>query len=282
MLKSALSSPVERQKEPIMKPARLVILGTALAAGIGAAVMVASSKPPEAPRIIRPAPVATDDVLVAAKALPLGSVVQPGDLKWQIWPKAQVPPNVLRKSMAPDALADFKGALVRASLDTGEPVYPDRLVKAGTASFLSAILPSGMRAVAINIDQQGSTTAGGFILPNDHVDVIHTFEDKDAARAGVPDPMVSETLLRNIRVLAIGQNIQEHNTDRVVVGSNATLELTPSQVDTILRAQRVGQLSLSLRSLADSKASQIEPVATDKPTDMTIVRYGVPVQIRPH
>ncbi|HEY5226127.1 MAG TPA: Flp pilus assembly protein CpaB, partial [Methylovirgula sp.] len=170
-----------------MKPIRILILGTALAAGIGAAVMVASPKPTETVRLVRQAPLATDDVLVAAKALPLGSVIQPGDLKWQSWPKAQVPPSVIRKSTAPGALPDFKGALVRAPLGAGEPVYPDRLVKAGTASFLSAILPSGMRAVAINIDQQGSTTAGGFILPNDHVDVIHTFEDKEAARAGVPD-----------------------------------------------------------------------------------------------
>lgn len=263
-----------------MKPIRLLILGTALVAGVGAAVMVASSKPPQRAKLARQAPVATDDVLVAAKALSLGSVIQPGDLKWQTWPKAQVPPSVVRKSATPGAILDFKGALVRASLGAGEPVYPDRLVKAGTASFLSAILPSGMRAVAINIDQQGSTTAGGFILPNDHVDVIHTFDDKEAARAGVPDPMVSETLLRNIKVLAIGQNIQEKNNERVIVGSNATLELTPSQVDTILRAQRVGQLSLSLRSLADSKTSSNEPAADDKPGGMTIVRYGVPIQVR--
>lgn len=265
-----------------MKPARLLILGTALAAGIGAAFMVASSKPPQ-PRIVRQAPVKTDGVLVAAKTLPLGSVIQPGDLKWENWPKAHVPPGVIRKSTTPQALADYKGALVRAPLGVGEPVYPDRLVKAGTASFLSAILPSGMRAVAINIDHQGSTTAGGFILPNDHVDVIHTFEDKAAARAGVPDPMVSETLLRNVRVLAIGQNIQEHNKERVVVGSNATLELTPGQVDTILRAQRVGQLSLSLRSLADSKTTSKDPATDDdRSNGMTIVRYGIPVQVRSH
>jgi pilus assembly protein CpaB len=263
-----------------MKPVRILILGTALAAGIGAAVMVASQKPQQPARLVRQAPVATDDVLVAAKALPLGSVIQSGNLKWQSWPKAQVPPGVIRKSAAPDALPDFKGALVRAPLGAGEPVYPDRLVKAGTASFLSAILPSGMRAVAINVDRQGSTTAGGFILPNDHVDVIHTFDDKEAARAGVPDPMVSETILRNVKVLAIGQNIQDKNNERVVVGSNATLELTPPQVDAILRAQRVGQLSLSLRSLADSKASSNEPASADKPTGMTIVRYGVPIQVR--
>ncbi len=265
-----------------MKPIRLLILGTALAAGIGAAVMVASTKPPEAPRpTIVHAPVATDAVLVAAKELVLGAVIQDGDLRWQNWPQANVPPNVIRTSQMPAALAEFKGALVRNPLGAGEPIYPDRLIKAGTASFMSAILPSGMRAVAINIDQQGSTTAGGFILPNDHVDVIHTYKDEEAAKAGVPDPMVSETLLRNIRVLAIGQNIQERNKERVVVGSNATLELTPQQVETIILAQRVGQLSLALRSMTDSKPSEADPPQNQKPTAMTIVRYGVPIQLRP-
>ncbi len=262
-----------------MKTTRLLILGTALAAGVGAAVMVATSKPPQPgkPAIVR-ARVVNDDVLVAAKPLALGEVIQDGDLRWQSWPKANVPPNVIEKSKMPDALTDFKGAFVRNFLGAGEPIYPDRLIKAGTAGFMAAILPSGMRAVAINIDQQGSTTAGGFIHPGDHVDVIHAYRDEEAAKAGVADPMVSEILLRNVRVLAIGQNIQERNNERVVVGSNATLELTPQQAETIILAQRNGQLSLALRSMADSKVS-----ATDLPqkrSEMTIVRYGIPVQMR--
>ncbi len=170
------------------------------------------------------------------------------------------------------------GALVRNPLAAGEPIFPDRLIRAGDTSFMAAILPSGMRAVAINIDQQGSQSAGGFILPSDHVDVIHTYRDEDAAKAGVPNPMVSETILHNITVLAIGQNIQEQNHERVVVGSNATLELTPQQVETIVLAQRIGQLSLSLRSLADSKVPQGNPDETQKPSGVTIVRYGIPIQ----
>jgi pilus assembly protein CpaB len=266
-----------------MKPIRLVILGTALVAGVGAAIMVASPKPPQTPRltIIR-APVATDDVLVTTKDLQLGTVITKDDLHWQGWPRGDIPPNAIRRSVAPTALADYTGALVRNPLAAGEPVFPDRLIRAGDTSFMSAILPSGMRAVAINIDQQGSQSAGGFILPNDHVDVIHTYRDEDAAKAGVPNPMVSETILRNINVLAIGQNIQEHNNERVVVGSNATLELTPQQVETIVLAQRVGQLSLSLRSLADSKPTAGNEHDTQKPTGMTIVRYGIPIQTQSH
>ncbi len=262
-----------------MKPIRLVILGTALLAGVGAAIMVASPRAPEPPRLtIVHAPVATDDVLVASKDLLLGTVIEKDDLHWQGWPRGDVPPNAIRRSLAPTALADYTGALVRNPLAAGEPIFPDRLIRSGDTSFMSAILPQGMRAVAINIDQQGSQSAGGFILPSDHVDVIHTYRDEDAAKAGVPNPMVSETILHNITVLAIGQNIQEQNHERVVVGSNATLELTPQQVETIVLAQRIGQLSLSLRSLADSKVPQGNPDETQKPSGVTIVRYGIPIQ----
>lgn len=263
-----------------MKTSRLLILGTALAAGVGAAVMVVTSKPPpNRPMIVR-APVATDDVLVAAKNLAIGTAIQNGDMRWQSWPKTNMPPNVITKNKMPSAFADFRTALVRTPISAGEPIFPDRLIKAGTGGFMAAILPAGMRAVAINIDQQGSQTAGGFILPDDHVDVIHTYRDEQAAKAGVADPMVSETLLRNIRVLAIGQNIQDRNDKRVVAGSNATLELTPQQVETISLAQRNGQLSLSLRSLTDNKISQKAPLSA--PNDMTVVRFGVPIQMRSH
>lgn len=264
-----------------MKSSRLLILGIALAAGVGAAVMVVTSKPPQSGRpMIVHAPVATDNILVAAKDLAIGTVIQNGDLHWQSWPKTNVPPNVVRQSTMPAALDNFKTAFVRIPISAGEPIYRDRLIKAGTAGFMAAILPSGMRAVAINIDQQGSQTAGGFILPNDHVDVIHTYNDAQAAKAGAGDSMVSDTLLRNIRVLAIGQNIQDHTNERVVAGSNATLELTPQQVETIIRAQRVGQLSLALRSIADNKISRKAPLPA--PNDMTIVRYGIPIQARSH
>ena len=280
MLESAQYSPV-RVAEPIMKSSRLLILGTALAAGVGAAIMVVTSKPRQTQRpMIVHAPVATEDVLVAAKSLAVGTVIQNGDLRWQSWPKANMPQNVISKNTMPAALDDFKTALVRLPVGAGEPIFPGHLIKAGTSGFMAAILPSGMRAVAINIDQQGSQTAGGFILPNDHVDVIHTYRDEQAAKAGVADPMVSETLLHNIRVLAIGQNIQDRNNERVAAGSNATLELTPQQVETIVLAQRVGQLSLSLRSLADDKASKT--TSGSAPNAITIVRYGVPIETRSH
>ena len=245
--------------------------------------MVAGSKPPPPVRQVVLAPtMPMEDVLVAAREIGFGSVIQDGDLRWQSWPKASVPPGVIRKAAMPNAIADFKGALSRNPIGPGEPLYADRLIQPGKSSFMAAILPAGSRAVAINIDAQGATTAGGFILPNDRVDVIHTFKDAEAARAG-GDGMVSETILRNVRVLAIGQNIQQQGDQRVVVGSNATLELTPRQVEKIVLAQRVGQLSLSLRSMADTgTTSNDDDEPLPKSGDMTIVRFGVPVDARAH
>lgn len=266
-----------------MKPARIVILATALVAGIGAAWMVAGSKPSAPIRQFVSAPgVPMDDILVAAKEIKFGSVIEPDDMRWQRWPKASVPPGVIRRSAMPNAIADFKGSLTRDPIGPGEPLYADRLIQPGSSSFMAAILPAGTRAVAINIDSQGATTAGGFILPNDRVDVIHTFKDAEAARAG-GDGMVSETILRNVRVLAIGQNIQQQGDQRVVAGSNATLELTPHQVEKIVLAQRIGQLSLSLRSMADTgTTSNDDDEPLPKSGDMTIVRFGVPVDARAH
>ena len=150
---------------------------------------------------------------------------------------------------------------------------PELLVKGPHSGFLASVLPSGSRAVAINIDTQGSSTAGGFILPNDRVDVIHTFHDEDAARKGISNSFVSQTILTNIRVLAIGQNIQEKNGERVITGANATLELTLAQAETIILAQRIGQLSLILRSMTDANAASEQYPAISG--GLMVVRNGL-------
>jgi pilus assembly protein CpaB len=134
--------------------------------------------------------------------------------------------------------------------------------------------------VAINIDTQGSSTAGGFILPNDRVDVINTFHDEDAARKGIGNSFAIQTILTNIRVLAIGQNFQEKNGERVITGANATLELTPAQAETIVLAQRVGQLSLILRSMTDANATGEQPPTHNN--GLMVVRNGVAIQDRAH
>ncbi|MDQ6702222.1 MAG: Flp pilus assembly protein CpaB [Pseudomonadota bacterium] len=264
-----------------MKTARLAVLGVALAAGMGAAILATGSKPPEVAAVQRPPPVTmTDDVMVAAKDLNFGAVLDASDLRWESWPKEHILEGLVRKSASPGGVEELQGSIVRSNFQMGEPLRRERLVKGPHSGFLAAVLPAGSRAVAINIDTQGSSTAGGFILPNDRVDVIHIFHDEDAARKGVANSYVSQTILTNIRVLAIGQNIQEKNGERVIAGANATLELTPSQAETIVLAQRVGQLSLILRSMSDANAPAGPPLNHNN--GLMVVRNGVAIQDRAH
>ena len=143
----------------------------------------------------------------------------------------------------------------------GEPIREAKLVNAKGSGFMAAILPSGMRAVSTQISPE--TGAGGFILPNDHVDVILTRRDREAEKATGTEVQTSETILSNVRVLAIDQTVQEKNGQKVVVGKTATLELTPRQVETLALAQQLGSLSLALRSITD--ATQDEPKTDDEP-----------------
>ena len=117
------------------------------------------------------------------------------------------------------------------------------------------MLPSGMRAVAINIDPSGGATAGGFILPNDRVDVIRVYRDEEQTKALGVEVNTAQTILTNVRVLAIGQTVQEKGGEKTVVGANATLELDPAQAELIVLAQRTagaGNLHLTLRSMLDA------------------------------
>ena len=139
---------------------------------------------------------------------------------------------------------------------------------------MAAVLPSGKRAVAIDLADQGKTAAGGFILPNDRVDVIRTFHPDEA-----PMSFASETILTNIRVLAIGQIVQEKSSDRTVIGGTATLEMTAEQAEKVILAQRTGQLTLSLRSMSDVASDDaVKPQAA--PVTMTIIRSGNASQSR--
>src|SRR5262249_53161737 len=141
----------------------------------------------------------------------------------------------------------------------------------GAAGYMAAILPSGMRAVSTEISPE--TGAGGFILPNDRVDVILSKRANNDAKQGNKQP-VSETILTNVRVLAIDQTVEEKNGQRVVVGKTATVELSPRQAETLTQARQLGTLSLALRSLLDAnKATEVED--NDQKSDINTVRFGV-------
>jgi pilus assembly protein CpaB len=236
-----------------MKKARLMFFGFVLACGAGAA-WLALDRPEPQPAALAPAPPPPqlEQVLVAARELSFGAVTQATDLAWRNWPKDALPPGVIRRSDSPNAIEDIKDSVVRGSFLAGEPIRREKLIKGGGSGYLSAILAPGYRAVAIAIDGAGATTAGNFILPNDRVDVIRIYRDEDAVRSGAGDAFVSETLVGNVRVLAIGQNAQEKGGQPIAAGTTATLELDPGQAETVILAQKIGQLSLVLRSMQDS------------------------------
>ena len=155
-----------------MKAARLVVLTVAIAAG-GVAAMLAgrSEKPPEVKTA--PAPkIATVDVLVAKSDIAMGQTVSPGDVRWQDWPANAATGNFIRKTDRPNAIEALSGSIARAPFVGGEPIREAKLVNAKGSGFMAAILPTGMRAISTQISPE--TGAGGFILPNDHVDVILT------------------------------------------------------------------------------------------------------------
>lgn len=252
-----------------MSPARIIILVVALVAGLGAALLVQRPGPaPVSVTKVQAAP--TVPVLTAATDIPVGSTVAAKDLRWLDWPLASVPGGVIRKDEAPDAEKEIIGQVARYAVLGAEPIRREKLIRTDGTGFLSAVLPSGMRAVAISTDSRGANTAGGFILPNDRVDVVSTWRGESTSGRG--EAQVSETILRNIRVLAIGQNVQERNGEKVVVGETATLEVDPGQVEVLIQAQKSGTLSLALRSLKDVNEAAPPPSADNA---MTLVRYGV-------
>jgi pilus assembly protein CpaB len=246
-----------------MKAARLVVLGIALVAG-GAAYMLSGRGPAPVKQIVAQ-PSETVDILVAKTDIDVGRSVSPENLAWQPWPVKAAGPLFIRRTARPDAIEDMKGSVARSPFIAGEPIREQKLVRSDGGGFMSAILPAGMRAVSTEISAE--TGAGGFILPNDYVDVILTREDNQE--------FVSETVLRNTRVLAIDQTVQEKDGQKVVVGKTATLELTPGQSETLTMSRRRGVLSLALRSLADARPAQGGAEEIDNASTVKFVRYGV-------
>ena len=262
-----------------MRSARLIILAIALVAGAVAFMLVRSiSKAPETEVVEVAKTVDVMAVLVAAKDLKPGSVISPKDLEWQDWPESSTP-SLIRKNERPEAIDEMKGAVVRSELVKGEPIRLSKVVSVGSGGYLSAVLPPGKRAISTAVSPE--TGAGGFILPNDRVDVILTRRENDPYKDG-KEVMISDTVLRNARVLAIDQTVEEKNGETVVVGSVATLELDPEQAETLALAQRMGELSLTLRSILDGK----EPSDSDRNLNpsrrgntVKMVRFGVSTQV---
>ncbi|WP_407156805.1 Flp pilus assembly protein CpaB [Bradyrhizobium sp. STM 3557] len=254
-----------------MNTARIVVLAIALGAGgIAAFLASGSDKPPPTAAPVVQLP--TVDVLVAKSDISLGQSVKPEDMQWQSWPSATASNTFIKRNDRPDATNQLAGSIARAPFIAGEPIREQKLVKADGSGFMAAILPTGMRAVSTEISPE--TGAGGFILPNDRVDVLLTRRQKNPDRPDQPDISTSEIILANIRVLAIDQAPKEKDGQTTVVGKTVTLELRPDQTSTLMAARSAGSLSLALRSIADVNVAEIRIDETSG-TRIAVVRYGV-------
>jgi pilus assembly protein CpaB len=262
-----------------MKPARIIVLIIAVVAGGIAALLAGRSDPPPP----APAPVVqleTTDVLIANTDIGLGTAVSERDMRWQSWPAAAAGSNFIRKNDRPDAIHELAGAITRVPFFAGEPIREAKLIKAKGSGYMAAILPSGMRAISVEISPE--TGAGGFILPNDHVDVILSRRDRMAEKRSGFEVHTSEVILANVRVLAIDQTVEEKNGQRVVVGKTATLELTQRQAQRLALSRQQGTLSLALRSLVDSDGNRPEENDdSGRSNAIDIVRFGVTTTTTP-
>jgi pilus assembly protein CpaB len=275
-MSAVLCFPRESKQSKRMKPARIVVLTIALGAG-GVAAYLASGS--DSDNRSAPAKAAAElqtvDVLVAKSDIGLGQTVKPEDLQWQTWPVASASNSFIRRSDHPDAPKAYAGSTVRVPFMAGEPIREQKLVRANSG-FMAAILPPGMRAISTDISPE--TAAGGFILPDDRVDVILSKRDKPADRGGGQEVVNSQIILSNVRVLAIDQAPKEKDGQNTLLGKTVTLELAPEQAETLARARQSGTLSLALRSIADANTVENRPdaQAPSLGASINIVRYGVP------
>ena len=269
-----------------MNKARILILGLALGsaalAGVLAKGVIGKKSVKEVVEVNK---VPMVQVLVASKDLALGERLGDAAINWRDWPQDNVGELMITKDSNPDALDKMKMARARLPIFSGEPIVDRKLVMPNDGGFMSAILPQGMRAISVAISERSAVS--GFILPNDRVDVILT--RKLDGPDGSGKIVRSETVLTNVRVLAINQTFrQEAGEDKVTVteGKTAVLELDPQQSEVITKVEAAGELSLALRSIAeggDEGVQDTRPVLSDAfknnrksaSTDRVIVRYGV-------
>jgi pilus assembly protein CpaB len=255
-----------------MYTARIVVLTIALSAGGVAAYLARGSdnnSPPTEPVV----QLQTVDVLVAKTDIGLGQSVTAEHLQWQTWPASTASNNFIRRSERPEATKEVAGSIARAPFLAGEPIREPKLVKANGSGFMAAVLPTGMRAISTEISPE--TGAGGFILPNDRVDVILSKREKNPNQSSSTDIITSEIILANVRVLAIDQAPKEKDGQNAVVGKTVTLELKPEQAETLARARQAGTLALALRSIVDVNMVENRSDDQKRSDSINVVRYGI-------
>jgi pilus assembly protein CpaB len=235
---------------------QVAIIGGALIVAGGAFLWMrtqaASNQPVSTATAVAAVSPSKAQVLVASKDLLVGERITADSLKWMDWPEAGAA-NVafFVQSKAPDSLKSFENGIVRQEMVSGEPVTAKKIVAVGAAvSSMAALLTPGMRATAVIITPDSSVA--GFVLPNDRVDVVLTRELQVQANGQTRAQTVSDTILENVRVLAIDQAVAQVKDQKALAGSTATLELTAQDAEKLRLADKLGDISLMLRGYADA------------------------------
>lgn len=244
-----------------MNVSRIAILGVALVAGAGAFVLMLGQNKNLAPvQIVEPVKEETVRVLISSKDIQRGQRLTLEDTAWVTWPKKAVQPTFITDAQA-NAREDLASSVARSLIVTGEPIVNAKLVRAGSSSLMAALLTPGMRAVTLRVSAE--TSAGGFILPGDKVDILLTSGRNSSG---------ARTIFEDVRVLAVDTIFSENTETNHVAGSNVTLELAPTDAETFITARESGTLSLVLRSIfkpeGDLQASE------KRSSNVSVIRYG--------
>jgi pilus assembly protein CpaB len=262
-----------------MRISRIILLVVAVLAG-GLAFFLATrggSDPATAPTEV--VAEARAQILVAKTPIGVGERLSDQNLEWQDWPEGALRAEYISATATPDAITDMKGSVARFEFFPGEPIREAKLVRADQG-YLSAVLDKGMRGVSISV--AADSASGGFIVPNDHVDVILTHAGEQG--------QVSETILSNVRVLAINTRLGEvgatgaptdPNNPRAEIFADtaiATLELDPGQSEAVVNAGQIGKLSLALRSIVDfAQGPATDKIQRNAP--IKVIRYGLEANV---
>ena len=297
-----------------MKPAKIAVIAVAAVAAIGLALVVrAMGSGGEPTAVATAAPVETRpmaQVLIAAKDLTPGQRLTEADMAWKEWAVDEVNPAFITDGSVPiptaaepapeaetpkpegavatvtraatnlatgGAKADYIGSVVREPILAGEPIIARKIVRAGDSGYMAAYLEPGMRAMSIAIGVE--TSAGGFILPGDRVDVVLTREMNNTSTEGGRNKFDSATVLQNLKVLASDQATRLGDDAQTVVGATATLEVAPRDAEALALAVAEGELSLSLRSYADTggpSGRTAAPARQSQSSAVRVYRGGAP------
>ncbi|MGH6967757.1 MAG: Flp pilus assembly protein CpaB [Stellaceae bacterium] len=246
-----------------LPPRRLLLLATAMVLSLVTALVVRAwvehvRTEAAAPVAQMPAPLPPKMVLVAAKALPAGHFIRTEDLAWQSWPDSNLSKSYMVKGAI--NLDTIVGSVAKNGIATGEPITDLRIVKKGDRGFLAAIVTPGYRAITVPL--QSGVGLSGLAMPGDRIDLILTMNVPSTDKNAQPRRL-SETVLQDIRVLAVDQEINDQKHDSALART-ATLEVTPKQAEVVTLLTEMGKLSMTLRSVgsAENDALPHQPTLT--------------------